>query len=161
MPLGTLKDFHTGEKVAIAGLVLLVASFGLFLAQSLFFDFRMRLAPTVRSASLSWKPDLYALYAASVLIFVRSVFRLVEYSQGNAGYLISHEWTLYVFDTTLMFTVLVLFNVLHPSHVTALLKGGWYSEKMGMRIVKAEKPGGMQVELEERRGQPKVSGGNV
>ena len=69
---------------------------------------------------LPWKRHLYILYAASALILVRSIFRVIEYIQGNAGYLLSHEAYLYIFDATLMFLVMVLFNWVHPSEVTQL-----------------------------------------
>ncbi|KAJ8117509.1 hypothetical protein OPT61_g1309 [Boeremia exigua] len=71
---------------------------------------------------LPWKRHLYVLYAASALILIRSIFRVIEYIQGNAGYLLSHEVFLYVFDATLMFLVMVLFNWVHPSQVTDLYK---------------------------------------
>lgn len=69
---------------------------------------------------LPWKRHLYVLYATSALILVRSIFRVIEYIQGNAGYLLSHEVYLYVFDATLMFLVMVLFNWIHPSQITDL-----------------------------------------
>ncbi len=74
------------------------------------------------------------LFASSGLIFIRSVFRLVEYSQGNNGWLMRKELTLYVFDAMLMWVVLVIFNIWHPSHVEALWKGGKYCDKK-LRIV--------------------------
>ncbi|MCJ1432537.1 hypothetical protein MMC27_001894 [Xylographa pallens] len=148
MTAGSLADFYAGEKVVIAGLAVLVASFGLFVFVALVFDLRMQRAPTARSreSGLDWRMDLRALYIGSALIFVRSIFRLVEYSQGNMGWLIEHEWTFYVFDSVLMLAVMVLFNVLHPSHVRALLQGGRYFEKGGWRIVEApvEKTGGKE-----------------
>ena len=141
MPAGTLADFYIGEKIVIAGLAVLVTSIGLFILVALIFDFRMRKEPTECSISsgLNWKMDLGALYLGSALIFVRSIFRLVEYSQGNSGWLLTHEWTLYVFDSVPMLTVMVLFNLVHPSHVQALLQGGKYSEKAGLRIVDIQK----------------------
>ncbi|KAJ4988411.1 RTA1 like protein [Stagonosporopsis vannaccii] len=71
---------------------------------------------------LPWKRHLYVLYATSALILVRSIFRVIEYIQGNAGYLLSHEVYLYIFDATLMFLVMALFNWVHPSEVTDLYK---------------------------------------
>lgn len=144
MTAGSLAKFYAGEKVVIAGLAVLVASFGFFVLVAVTFDIRMRKAPTMRSCSsqLNWRRDLQALYIGSALILVRSMFRLVEYSQGNSGWLIRHEWTFYVFDSALMLVVLILFNVLHPSHVNALLYGGRYSERTGLRfieIIKEEK----------------------
>lgn len=69
---------------------------------------------------LPWKRHLYILYATSALILIRSIFRVVEYIQGNSGYLLSHEVYLYVFDAALMFFVMILFNWVHPSQVTDL-----------------------------------------
>jgi hypothetical protein len=62
-----------------------------------------------------WESYLIILYAASALIMVRSIFRVVEFGQGNAGYIISHEAFLYVFDGLLMVGVLVSLIVRHPS----------------------------------------------
>lgn len=68
--------------------------------------------------ALPWKRHLYNLYIASTLIIVRSVFRIIEYLQGNAGYLLSHEIFLYIFDALLMLAVMVLFLGVHPSQIT-------------------------------------------
>jgi hypothetical protein len=140
MPLGTLGDYYTGADIVIGGLALLVTSFALFLFVCIVFDLRICRAPTAKSLQTSskWKVDLRIMYITSALIFVRSVFRLVEYSQGNKGWLITREWTLYVFDATLMWITLVLFNIWHPSHVEALLSGGRYCEK-GVKFVEITK----------------------
>lgn len=42
---------------------------------------------------------------------------------GNDGYLISHEAYLYIFDALLMFIVMLIFAVVHPSEVNAQLRG--------------------------------------
>ena len=55
---------------------------------------------------------------------LRSIFRVVEYVQGNAGYIMSHEVFLYIFDGILMLGVMVLLNVVHPSEIYALRRGG-------------------------------------
>jgi hypothetical protein len=68
--------------------------------------------------------QLFVLYAASVLILVRSVFRLIEYGQGDDGYLISHEYFLYIFDSTLMWITMAILAWVHPSEITAFLEGG-------------------------------------
>ena len=133
MTSGSFEEYYAGEKVVTAGLALLVFAFGLFIVVAFVFDYRMRKNPTENANSLDWKRDLRALYIASALILLRSVFRLIEYSQGNSGWLISHEWTLFVFDSIPMFAVLVLFNIIHPSHVKALLEGGKYSVKGGLQ----------------------------
>lgn len=63
---------------------------------------------------------MYMLYIASGLIMIRSVFRVVEYLQGNNGYLLRHEVYLYIFDALFMLVVMCLFNLVHPAQVTDL-----------------------------------------
>lgn len=55
------------------------------------------------------------LYVASGLIFVRSLFRLIEYIEGNDGVLLSSEVYLYIFDALLMLGVVAITAVLHPA----------------------------------------------
>ncbi|KAH6678030.1 RTA1 like protein-domain-containing protein [Halenospora varia] len=143
MPQGTLADYHMGSNIVIAGLAALVFSFGIFIIVSITYSRRLQATPTPLSLStpLKWKRELRVLYISSALIFIRSIYRLVEYSEGNKGWLLRHEWTFYVFDAVLMWIVLVLFNFYHPSHAEALLKGGKYSKRMGMRIVGIEMEG--------------------
>jgi hypothetical protein len=69
-------------------------------------------------SQLPWKRHLYNLYFTSGLIMVRSIFRVIEYIQGNSGYLLSHEVFLYIFDALLMLAVMIMFNWVHPSEVT-------------------------------------------
>lgn len=112
-----LKLALAGEKIVIAGLALQVATFVVFLIASI--DFHIRMNRKARSSSSEerngeWKKMLYILYSVSALILFRCIFRLIEYSMGNASYLIAHEWTLYVFDTVPMFLVLVLLLILRP-----------------------------------------------
>jgi hypothetical protein len=76
------------------------------------------LLPRTSLSDLPWQRHLFNLYFTSALIMIRSIFRVVEYIGGNAGYLLSHEVFLYVFDATLMFFVMVSFNWVHPSRVT-------------------------------------------
>jgi hypothetical protein len=133
---------HTGEKLIIAGLFTQLFFFTIFVAVAGMFHYRLvndkplqrrvgsevehkedvTASSTVSSRAIlndvSWKRHLYNLYIASCFITVRSLFRVIEYLQGNAGYLLSHEVFLYVFDATLMLMVVVLFNWFHPSEIT-------------------------------------------
>ncbi|KAF1838893.1 RTA1-domain-containing protein [Decorospora gaudefroyi] len=132
---GNLKSMELGEKIIIGGLVAQLMFFGFFVAVAGMFHYRLvndrplkkRLGPTSsRDAGLSrpalsdlpWKRHLFNLYFASGLIMLRSVFRVVEYVGGNAGYLLSNEVFLYIFDSVLMFFVMVSFNWIHPGQVT-------------------------------------------
>lgn len=57
------------------------------------------------------------LYAVSVLIIIRSVYRVVEYCLGTDGYLLRSEWSLYAFDAAPMLVVAVLFGWWYPDNL--------------------------------------------
>ncbi|KAL1898894.1 hypothetical protein Sste5346_003305 [Sporothrix stenoceras] len=109
---------NTGEKIVVGGLVLQVILFGLFCATAITFHYRFKThsvgAVSSSGAAIPWERILYMLYGSSVLIMVRSIFRVVEFAMGQNGYPLSHEWTLYVFDTVPMFIVMVIFFVWYP-----------------------------------------------
>ncbi|CAE7022915.1 RTA1 protein [Pyrenophora teres f. teres] len=116
-----------GSKIVIAGLALQVATFLVFLTAALNFQRRMvrKQTSTITSASTAeeerpvWLKTLYVLYGVSALILLRCIFRLVEYSMGNAAYLMAREWTLYCFDALPMVAVLVILAVLRPERWVA------------------------------------------
>lgn len=76
--------------------------------------------PTISAYQLPWRRHLYILYFTSGLIMIRSIFRVVEYLQGNDGYLLRHEVYLYIFDALLMLVVMCSFNWVHPAQITDL-----------------------------------------
>ncbi|CEN60563.1 Putative RTA1 like protein [Aspergillus calidoustus] len=117
MASGTLSAVHTGENVVIAGLVIQILFFGFFIITCAIFNRRADKTPTPRALELAslWRKHIRVLYAANILIMIRSVFRLIEYAMGNDGYLLRREAFLYVFDGLLMLVAMVLFNVVHPS----------------------------------------------
>jgi len=51
---------------------------------------------------------MLGLYASSILILVRNLYRTIEYGMGWNNYLLVHEWPLYVFDGLLMVLVLTI-----------------------------------------------------
>ncbi|KAF2011303.1 RTA1-domain-containing protein [Aaosphaeria arxii CBS 175.79] len=118
--MGTMKLALAiaGEKIVIAGLALQVATFVFFVITSADFHIRMNRKSRQMNAvdgSDDWRKMLRILYITSSLILFRCIFRLIEYAMGNASYLMSHEWTLYTFDTVPMALVLVLMLVLNPA----------------------------------------------
>jgi hypothetical protein len=123
MAAGGGSMMKTGEKVIIGGLILQIIFFTLFMSVAVMFHMRISSRPTVLASTLQqhgkrgWMTLLYVLYAASFFILVRCIFRLIEYLQGNAGYIMGHEIFMYLFDSCMLLAVTVLFNVVHPSQV--------------------------------------------
>ena len=132
---GSSSAIKTGEHLVVGGLFVQLIFFGLFMVVAFTFDVRIRRVPSipVRTGIIPWRKHLKALFSASILIVVRSVFRVVEYIQGNDGYILRHEVFLYIFDAVLMFFVMVVFSVIHPSKVKAYLRGGKLS-RGGFRL---------------------------
>ncbi|KAL1845234.1 hypothetical protein VTK73DRAFT_830 [Phialemonium thermophilum] len=112
---GTLELYQVGEKVIVVGLFLQIAFFGFFIFTTVVFHRRLsarqRGHVSQQAHAIPWRRHLVVLYVVSIVIFVRSVFRVVEYLQGNDGYIVSHEWFLYVFDAFLMATVMAVLAV--------------------------------------------------
>lgn len=113
----TADNMKTGESIIIGGLFVQIVIFGIFAITAAIFHLRYRRNNSLAEVSYrddSWQKIMVMLYAVSVLIMIRSVFRVIEYIMGHDGYLLKNEWTLYVFDGVLMFGVMVLFAWTFP-----------------------------------------------
>lgn len=134
---GVASTINTGKTIVIAGLVVQVIAFGLFVVACALFHVRNRRNPTTKSYRTPWEKHMVSMYLVSVLIFVRSIVRVAEYAQGYGGYIMSHEVFLYVFDAVVMWLAMIVMNWIHPSEVVALSSGGraftsaWKMEKIG------------------------------
>ncbi|KAK4168144.1 RTA1 like protein-domain-containing protein [Cladorrhinum sp. PSN259] len=108
-----------GRAVILVGLGIQVVFFGLFIITTVVFHVRIRKNPTPRSFSVSgpWRHLIMALYAASVLILVRSIFRMIEFGAGRDSVLMTKEVYLLVLDAVLMFLVAVVFLWRFPGKV--------------------------------------------
>ncbi|KAJ5106232.1 hypothetical protein N7456_002907 [Penicillium angulare] len=113
-----------GQDIVLAGLVLQIVTFVLFVVTAVTFARRMGKAPTAATiqSDVPWKQHLYSLYTVSAMILIRSIFRVVEYGLGNDGYLLGHEWPTYVFDAVPMFFAMVCFAIWYPSELQPFLK---------------------------------------
>ncbi|KAI9641168.1 hypothetical protein NHQ30_010598 [Ciborinia camelliae] len=108
-----------GEKIVLVGLFIQIIAFAVFFLTALIFERRMRAAPTPESFTVeaNWIHHLYVLYTMSVFIFVRSIFRVIEYAMGQTGYPMKHEWTIYIFDAVPMWIVTLIFFIRYPSEI--------------------------------------------
>ncbi|BCR85873.1 RTA1 domain-containing protein [Aspergillus chevalieri] len=120
---GGLDSLKNGEHIIIVGLFVQIFFFGFFIITATHFNWKLKKFPIPRSCSpdIPWRKHLNVLYVTSLLIMVRSIFRLAEYIEGNNGYLLHHEVYIYVFDAALMFIVMIIFNVVHPHEIGQLL----------------------------------------
>ncbi|KAL3469438.1 RTA1 like protein-domain-containing protein [Aspergillus californicus] len=129
-----------GENIIVGGLFVQIIFFGFFVICSYIFQRRISANPTALELANAtpWKRHMWALYGSSILILIRSIFRVIEYLQGYDGYLLRNEAFIYVFDALLMWLVLVIFVVVHPSEVNCLLgRGRVMTTKGGLSVIEA------------------------
>ncbi|KAL4767047.1 RTA1 like protein-domain-containing protein [Aspergillus nidulans var. acristatus] len=123
-----------GETITIIGLAVQIVFFGFFIITAVVFHIRINKYPTVMSTETkghwrgnitarNWVTLLLAMYVVSVLILVRSIFRMIEFIDGYGGYIMSHEVFIYIFDAVLMVVVMAILNFWHPSFVIRDGKG--------------------------------------
>lgn len=119
-----INNFSLGENVILGGLGVQILFFGFFVIIEA--TYYIRLHKNMHSNEYNtkiinqeirffpqkfnnWKTVLFSLFICSIFILIRSVYRVVEFSQGNNGYIARHEWFLYFFDALMMFFNAFLF----------------------------------------------------
>ncbi|KAJ5960820.1 uncharacterized protein N7479_007970, partial [Penicillium vulpinum] len=120
--LATAKDeskVSLGNNMIVAGLFVQILFFGFFISISFVFHRRVLATPShaVGDTQIPWARYMKVLYVASILVMVRSIYRVAEYVQGSGGFLQSKEVFIYVFDAVLMFICCLVFNFFHPSKI--------------------------------------------
>ncbi|KAI4651779.1 hypothetical protein J4E93_001975 [Alternaria ventricosa] len=81
---GDPDGVKTGTTVVIAGLGTQLVAFGFFILMAVVFHRRLNNEPTStsRRTHVKWRRYMWALYSVSVLVVVRSIFRLAEFVEG-------------------------------------------------------------------------------
>ncbi|KAF4630604.1 hypothetical protein G7Y89_g7529 [Cudoniella acicularis] len=111
------STLNLGKDIVLVGLIGQIGFFGLFMVTSAIFHKRIVANPTQASMMSPWQKNIFALYAASGLILIRSIFRVAEFASGRDSALQKTEVYLYVFDAVLMLFVMIIFNVVHPGAI--------------------------------------------
>ncbi|KAH8688745.1 RTA1 like protein-domain-containing protein [Talaromyces proteolyticus] len=113
---------ETGRAIMVAGVVFQVVSLLVFTGLWLEFIFRLgrtsESAKDVRFVELRDKKKFtwfqYALGAAVVLIFIRSVYRVAELQQGFDGPIANNEVSFMILEGPMIFLAVLAMTVLHP-----------------------------------------------
>ncbi|GME66382.1 Rta-like protein [Neofusicoccum parvum] len=117
------SEVERGESFISIGLIIQLAFFSLFLVVSAHYDFQLRNNPTDASWIFDWQTHLGVLYFSGGLILLRTIFRVIEYIQGDDGELRSSEVYIYLFDAALMLAAMLVFNFKHPSSLVVEIRG--------------------------------------
>lgn len=132
---------QTGINIMIAGVSWQVFSLAVFAALCTDFALRVRRAQSVDfnpqyealRASRSFKMFLWSLGIATLTIFVRSVFRCAELSDGFGGSLANDEITFMILEGAMISIAVIVLTLLHPG---LIWKGEWRELARSMRARK-------------------------
>ncbi|KAF2255990.1 putative RTA1 domain protein [Trematosphaeria pertusa] len=94
----TKSKLDLANTIVLVGLSAQIVIFGGFMVVGLVFHLRMRKNDPKAALDWNWERYMMSLYAVSVIITLRNLFRVIEYALGDDGYLLSNEWPVYVFD---------------------------------------------------------------
>ena len=122
------ESVSLGQNIILAGLGLQILVFSIFVSCAAVFHSRVVLKGLLRTIlpSLCLIPMLMLLYLCSALVMVRNIYRLIEYRQGQDGYLQSHEWPVYGLDLVFMAMIMAVslwwygVNLNNSEHVLSL-----------------------------------------
>lgn len=107
-------DTAPGTHTMVAGIVFQLASITVFVFLAADFvrrTLRMRILQTMTGTII---PLLGAMIFSVLCIYIRSIYRTIELSQGWSGYLITHERYFIVLDGIMMVLAVGVFNIFHP-----------------------------------------------
>lgn len=117
---GDPKLIEISKKVILGGLIVQVVALAFFcyITWHSYRAISQRHAKNfAHNSGVNWKNHFRVVFLTASLVLVRSVVRVVEYAQADDGYIISHEPFIYVFDAAIMWLVMVMFLLLHPSRL--------------------------------------------
>lgn len=111
---GSLKNIPIGSHVLIGGLGINLVSFCFFGVITIHLHWSIYRRKPDYTGKERWVKMFYALYLSMILLIIRSIYRIVEFSTGFRGYLAIHEVYFYVFECLLIIFAFGLFLPLHP-----------------------------------------------
>lgn len=123
------KSPTTANNILLSGLAFQTFAFLIFLSLLTIFLYNLFLNPSFKTKTRDQKtgtgvvPFLWVLSAASLLVFIRTVFRLVETSQGIMGYLSTHEGFFGGLEFAPMVLAVGLLAVWHPGRAVPSVGG--------------------------------------
>ncbi|KAH6689925.1 RTA1 like protein-domain-containing protein [Leptodontidium sp. MPI-SDFR-AT-0119] len=135
-------------KIMKVGLAIQLLCFGLFLVIAIRFHFVSR-SFRQNWPDSKWTKFLWAVNVSAILIFIRSIYCMIEFNQGEHGHLITHEWCFYVFEATVMLPCIVLFNIFHPAHYVSNIG---FRQKRGAETISWDAEGVENMHLQASNG---------
>ncbi|KAF3483815.1 RTA1 domain-containing protein [Arthroderma uncinatum] len=86
----------------------------IFVGLAIRFQKKMTIVEKTDCPQYAWRPLLYTVYTSLLLITIRIIYRLIEFSGGLHSAIATNEAAFYALDAAPMFLALVAFNIFHP-----------------------------------------------
>jgi len=176
-PLDNQKMIDLGTNILVAGLAFQVASLFAFMVCSGEFLWRVKKYPHLRNPefaelvnSKKFKLFIGAVLLATTTLFIRTVFRSVELSEGFGGKLANEEVTFMILDGVMVIIATICMTGMHPGFAfgkrwndasfafwgpeTSMSYEGrsqLIADRRNERVLKAARSTQARVEFEERR----------
>ncbi|KAL4926809.1 RTA1 domain-containing protein [Aspergillus undulatus] len=130
-----IGNFNRGQDLALVGVIVQIVAFGVFTVAAIRFNFTSKAFVKAAPESLQgdadgefamgvhdkprnpkWPHLLRVVNFSTIMILIRSIFRLLEFTESRGGYIATHEWPFYIFDAVPIFPCVALFVWWHPSY---------------------------------------------
>jgi hypothetical protein len=138
-------DTSTGTEIMVGGIIFQMVAVTVFSLLFILFLHRSRHS----NLPSRLKYLLGATSFATILIYVRSIYRTIELLQGWTGFLITHEIYFVILDGAMMVLVAGIFNLIHPAlfGLKNIQKGGTEDEATKAEIDSDEQAEGVSTHL--------------
>jgi len=107
------NQINAGLYALTGGLIVQAVSFGAYIWLAIYVHKR------ASKIGGRWHTLMIALYISAICILVRSIYRVIEFSQGFSSDIAHNEHLMYSLDSGFMFAAILVFNMIHPGlHLT-------------------------------------------
>lgn len=110
---------NLGRNLLLVGLAIQMCFFTLFLFVTIYIH---RSKAYGLRGNEKFRPVFVGLYITIGLMYVRNIFRFIEFTQGYVGYLATHEVYFYIFDFALIFGCFLLYFWYHMGYYLSLAR---------------------------------------
>ncbi|EIE75382.1 hypothetical protein G6F47_001049 [Rhizopus delemar] len=128
---GGESNANTGKAVTLVGLFIQLVFLACFAVITVYVHRNPRYVFHVEGVQNPKTKLVLCMYTTLVLLYIRSIYRVVEYADGYAGPVAKAEWAFYIFDT-LAIAICFIFYI--------LLFIGDYIPKRGAELIPTSSP---------------------
>ncbi|KAJ1734407.1 hypothetical protein H4217_003473 [Coemansia sp. RSA 1939] len=113
---GMLTSWDTrdaGNSIVLVGLSVQLFFFACFTVTAVYVwrspDYVVYQGPRDRSPAAAKRKVMICILVTTVLLYLRSIYRIAEFADGYGGKIYSSEWAFYVFDTIIVFLAFLVY----------------------------------------------------